>query len=390
MGVGGACTRVSQPGMPGPLLTPTHLVPFQRGGLSRAWPARRGGGLAWPGRSGPAAAVLRARAPQPGATAADAGGRAPARQQPGRGDRLVPQIGRQGGVFTRCQGRARTACWPCLWAPSDTPSPCSTSPSPNLTAPRRRGRSPSTSPTSAVTAPRAASIASSSTSPGEPCPRCPALTAARPTVRVFTPTSSPRSPPQVSCPGAYSASRVQVWVLACPLLPGNLGVPCRNPVGQVSTRPPFLGRSVRGGGGVGPEAASPVIRGAHLTFWPLAAVGMSTWTAWAASRTKSQCAPRTTPTRRHGRAWRRPRRRRGAEGPLSSSLEAATWVRIGGRGLVGVLCLLGSCQESWRASGPVRSRNRSDGLTEAGAVGSVLRQQVLLGWCPLHSESSMD
>lgn len=42
MGVGGACTRVSQPGMPGPLLTPTHLVPFQRGGLSRAWPARRG------------------------------------------------------------------------------------------------------------------------------------------------------------------------------------------------------------------------------------------------------------------------------------------------------------------------------------------------------------
>lgn len=269
MGVGGACTRVSQPGMPGPLLTPTHLVPFQRGGLSRAWPARRGGGLAWPGWSGPAAGVLRARAPQPGATAADAGGRAPARQQPGRGDRLVPQIGRQRGVFTRCQGRARTACWPCLWAPSDTPSPCSTSPSPNLTAPRRRGRSPSTSPTSAVTAPRAASIASSSTSPGEPCPRCPALTAARPTVRVFTPTSSPRSPPQVSCPGAYSASRVQVWVLACPLLPGNLGVPCRNPVGQVSTRPPFLGGSVRGGGGVGPEAASPVIRGAHLTFWPL-------------------------------------------------------------------------------------------------------------------------
>lgn len=65
-------------------------------------------------------------------------------------------------------------------------------------------------------------------------------------------------------------------------------------------------------------------------------------------------------------------------------------MRIGGRGLVGVLCLLGSCQESWRASGPVRSRNRSDGLTEAGAVGSVLRQQVLLGWCPLHSESSMD
>lgn len=372
---------------------PPCPIPAWRAVSSLACPA-------WPGRSGPAAAVLRARAPQPGATAADAGGRAPARQQPGRGDRLVPQIGRQGGVFTRCQGRARTACWPCLWAPSDTPSPCSTSPSPNLTAPRRRGRSPSTSPTSAVTAPRAASIASSSTSPGEPCPRCPALTAARPTVRVFTPTSSPRTPPQVSCPGAYSASRVQVWVLACPLLPGNLGslasfrsgCALQKPCWPSQHQAPFPRQECQRRGRRRPRGrlSSHPRSSPHLLASCLAAVGMSTWTAWAASRTKSQCAPRTTPTRRHGRAWRRPRRRRGAEGPLSSSLEAATWVRIGGRGLVGVLCLLGSCQESWRASGPVGSRNRSDGLTEAGAVGSVLRQQVLLGWCPLHSESSMD
>lgn len=38
----------------------------------------------------------------------------------------------------------------------------------------------------------------------------------------------------------------------------------------------------------------------------------------------------------------------------------------------GVLCLLGRCQESWRVSGPVRSRNRSGGLTEARGAGSFL------------------
>ena len=169
--------------------------------------------------------------------------------------------------------RAGPACGP----PSDTPSPCSTSPSPNLTASRRLGRSPSTSPTSAVTAPRAASTASSSTSPGEPCPHCPGSHLARPAMRVFTPTSSPSSPPQVSCPGSYSASRFRCGSWHAPSCPGTgvplllsgQGVPCRNPVGQVSTRPPFLGGSVRGGGGVGPEATSPVVRGAHLTFWLL-------------------------------------------------------------------------------------------------------------------------
>ncbi|VTJ54706.1 Hypothetical predicted protein [Marmota monax] len=55
-------------------------------------------------------------------------------------------------------------------------------------------------------------------------------------------------------------------------------------------------------------------------------MGTSTWTAWAASRTRSQCAPLTTPIRRPVRAWRRRRRRLGAVGPSSSSPEAATWV----------------------------------------------------------------
>ena len=234
--------------------------------------------------------------------------------------------------------RVGPACGP----PSDTPSPCSTSPSPNLTASRRLGRSPSTSPTSAVTAPRAASTASSSTSPGEPCPHCPGSHLARPAMRVFIPTSSPSSPPQVSCPGSYSASRFRVWVLACPLLPGNRGslasfrsrCALQKPCWPSQHQTPFPRRECQRRGRCWPRGhlsgrprSSP-----HLLASCLAAVGMSTWTAWAASRTKSQCAPRMTPTRRHGRAWRRPRRRRGAEGPLSSSPEAVTWVRIGGWG----------------------------------------------------------
>lgn len=57
-----------------------------------------------------------------------------------------------------------------------------------------------------------------------------------------------------------------------------------------------------------------------------AAMGMFTWTVWAASRIRSQCVPPMTPTRRPGRAWRRQRRRLGAEVLLSLRLEAAIWV----------------------------------------------------------------
>lgn len=173
------------------------------------------------------------------AIAADTGDRTPARDPPAA--RLWGQAGLS---LTETKGvRSHIArdgpgsrAGPAGGPPSDTRSPCSTSPSPSPTAPRRRGRSPSTSPTSAATAPRAASTASSSTSPGEPCPAAPALTAARPASRGprrgapraspradVPPTSSPSSASQVSCPGSYSASRVQVWVLACPLLPRNLG-----------------------------------------------------------------------------------------------------------------------------------------------------------------------
>ncbi|XP_044937434.1 RNA polymerase II elongation factor ELL isoform X2 [Mustela putorius furo] len=67
--------------------------------------------------------------------------------------------------------------------------------------------------------------------------------------------------------------------------------------------------------------SSPWLLAPYLT-----ATGMFTWTASAASRTKSQCVPPTTPTRKHGRAWHRPKRRHGAVGPSSSRLEAATWV----------------------------------------------------------------
>lgn len=91
----------------------------------------------------------------------------------------------QGNVVahSHCKGHASGMgpgpVLPILWSPlccgptgDVPPSARSTSPSPSLTAPRSRGRSPSTSPTSAVTAPRAALTASSSTSPGEPCPGC--------------------------------------------------------------------------------------------------------------------------------------------------------------------------------------------------------------------------
>ena len=73
-------------------------------------------------------------------------------------------------------GRCRLGTCPAEDLPvTPPPPPRSTSPSPSLTAPQRRGRSPSTSPTSAATTPRAASTASSSMSPGEvpPHPRAP-------------------------------------------------------------------------------------------------------------------------------------------------------------------------------------------------------------------------
>lgn len=57
-----------------------------------------------------------------------------------------------------------------------------------------------------------------------------------------------------------------------------------------------------------------------------AAMGMYTWTVWAASRIRSQCVPLMTPTRRPDKAWHRQRRRLGAGVPLSLRLEAAIWV----------------------------------------------------------------
>ena len=51
------------------------------------------------------------------------------------------------------------------------------------------------------------------------------------------------------------------------------------------------------------------------------------WTAWRGSRTRSQCAPLMTRTRRPVRAWLWWRRRPAAGGPSSSSLGGDTSVR---------------------------------------------------------------
>lgn len=174
-----------------PLLTPTRLGPAQLSGLSRARSAQVGVGPCLRLCAEGSCSLAR------GATAADTGNRTPARDPP-----AARPWGQAGLSLTETKGvrshiardgpglRAGAAGGP----PSDTPSPCSTSPSPSPTAPRRRGRSPSTSPTSAATAPRAASTASSSTSPGEPCPAAPALTAARPACRGPRLWRPPRQP----------------------------------------------------------------------------------------------------------------------------------------------------------------------------------------------------
>lgn len=146
---------------------------------------------------------------------------------------------------------------------SNTPSPHSTSPFPSLTAPRRCGPSPSTSPTLAETARRAALTASNNMSPGK-------ATCLRPlgTLKLL----------QLDCCLFLWCSAWLRW----------------HPNGDISSC--------------------------------CAAMGMFTWTVWAASRIRSQCVPPMTPTRRPGRAWRRQRRRLGAEVPLSLRLEAAMWV----------------------------------------------------------------
>lgn len=56
--------------------------------------------------------------------------------------------------------------------------------------------------------------------------------------------------------------------------------------------------------------------------------GAYSWTAWEGSRTKSRYAPQTTPTRKPGKAWLRPRRRPAAVEPSSSSLAGDTWVGL--------------------------------------------------------------
>ena len=61
------------------------------------------------------------------------------------------------------------------------------------------------------------------TGPGPPHLTPTVASPRRPAMRMFTLTSSPSSPSQMSRPGSYSVSRVQAWVLACPLLPRNLG-----------------------------------------------------------------------------------------------------------------------------------------------------------------------
>lgn len=55
--------------------------------------------------------------------------------------------------------------------------------------------------------------------------------------------------------------------------------------------------------------------------------GAFSWTAWVESRTRSRCVPRTTLTRRPGKAWLRQRRRPAAGVRSSSSLGGDTWVR---------------------------------------------------------------
>ncbi len=56
--------------------------------------------------------------------------------------------------------------------------------------------------------------------------------------------------------------------------------------------------------------------------------GAYSWTAWEGSRTKSLCVPQTTPTRKPGKAWLRPRRKPAAVEPLSSSPAGDTWVGL--------------------------------------------------------------
>lgn len=59
---------------------------------------------------------------------------------------------------------------------------------------------------------------------------------------------------------------------------------------------------------------------------PLAAQGPPTWRCWRRCRTRSQCAPPTTPTRWPGSAWPRLQRTLVNVGPKSSNRVAATEV----------------------------------------------------------------
>ena len=149
-------------------------------------------------------------------------------------------------------------------------------------------------------------------------------------------------------------------------------VPCRNPVAQVSTRPCFLAGSVgRGrcrprGHLCGHPRSSP-----HL--WPLSCSHGDVHLDCLGSIQDKITVCATDDSYQKARQSL-------AQAEEETRSRGAIVIKAGGRYLgegawaspTGVLCLLGRCQESWRVSGPVRSRNRSGGLTEARGAGSFL------------------